>query len=90
MVQSLQLKKKKRRLSLIAKYVKGEIAYDISKLENSEQALLIFEALKSILAKKTSLQKEAYILSAAQETLQNQLESFLDDTAVIIEDEVTV
>jgi len=72
---------------LIAKYVKGEIAYDVSKLENSKQALLIFEALKSILAKNNSLQKEAYILAAAQETLQGQLESFLDDTAIIIEDE---
>ena len=30
-------------------YTKGDITYDISKLPNSEQALLIFEALKKIM-----------------------------------------
>jgi len=68
-------------------YTKGDVTYDISKLPNSEQALLIFEALKNVLTKKNSYQKEAFILTAAQETLQNQLESFLDDTAVIVESE---
>lgn len=70
-----------------ATYTKGDITYDISKLPNSEQALLIFEALKNVLTKKNSYQKETFILTAAQETLQNQLESFLVDTAVIFESE---
>lgn len=69
-------------------YKKGDITYDISKLPNPDQALLIFEALKNVLTKKNSYQKETFILTAAQETLQNQLESFLVDTAIIIEDEV--
>lgn len=64
------------------------MTYDISKLPNPDQALLIFEALKNVLTKKNSYQKETFILTAAQETLQNQLESFLVDTAIIIEDEV--
>jgi len=70
-------------------YKKGDITYDISKLPNPDQALLIFEALKNVLTKKNSYQKETFILTAAQETLQNQLESFLVDTAIIIEDEVS-
>lgn len=69
-------------------YKKGDMTYDISKLPNPDQALLIFEALKNVLTKKNSYQKETFILTAAQETLQNQLESFLVDTAIIIEDEV--
>ena len=66
----------------MSEYVKNGKTYDISKL-NNKQASFLYEALKQCLEKINSHKKEIFLLTAAQETLQSQLESFLDDTVEV-------
>lgn len=63
-------------------YIKNGKTYDISKLEN-KQASFLYQALKESGEKINAHKKEIFLLTAAQETLQTQLESFLDDTAEV-------